>query len=182
MGRLPEPDLRGPSGVRLARGICSVCKDESPSHPGQHGFTLIELLIVTAVAVILAVLGVARYTDHREKVRVQQAVADVLAMSAIIMNYGTDNHALPDSLVDVRLQDRIDPWGRPYVYTNLTTANGHGSARKDKNTNPLNSDFDLYSVGKDGESKLPITPKVSQDDVLRARDGRFVGLASDFDP
>ena len=82
----------------------------------------------------------------------------------------------------MRLQDKLDPWNRPYAYTNLASAAGKGSARKDKKLNPLNSDFDLYSLGKDGESKLPLSPKVSEDDVIRARDGRFVGLAKDFDP
>lgn len=31
-------------------------------------------------------------------------------------------------------------------------------------------------------SVTPLTAKVSQDDVVRARDGLFIGLASDFDP
>ena len=47
---------------------------------------------------------------------------------------------------------------------------------------PKNSDFDLYSMGKDGASVGPLTAKASRDDVVRASDGRFVGLASDFDP
>ena len=45
---------------------------------------------------------------------------------------------------------------------------------------PLNSDYDLYSMGLDGESKKPLSAKVSQDDILRALDGAFVGLAEDF--
>lgn len=165
--------------LRLAR-----TRTKSPYDPScrRRGFTLIELLIAVAVIAVLAALGIPRYADYRERVRVEQAVADVLSMSAQIMNYAIDNHAQPDSLAEVRLDGRLDPWGRPYVYTNLTTASGQGSARKDKNTNPLNSDFDLYSVGKDGDSKLPLSPKVSWDDVIRARDGRFVGLGKDFDP
>lgn len=147
-----------------------------------RGVTLIELLIVSAIFAILTILGVARYQDHKEKVRVQQAVADVLAMSALLMQYANDNHVPPDSLADVRLQSRIDPWGNPYVYTNLTSPSSAGDARKDKNLHPLNSDFDLYSKGKDGDSKTPLSAAVSRDDIIRARDGRFVGLAQDFDP
>jgi len=148
----------------------------------QRGFTLIELLIVSAIMVILVVLGVGRYNDHKEEVRVQQAVADILAMSALLSQYTTDNHAPPDSLADVRLQGRIDPWGQPYVYTNLTLPSSTGAARKDKNLNPINSDFDLYSKGKDQDSKPPLSAVVSRDDIVRARDGRFVGVAKDFDP
>lgn len=149
---------------------------------GQRAFTLTEVLIAVAIIAILAAIGIPYYADYKERIRVEQAVADILGMSAQIMYYANDNRAPPASLADVRLNGKLDPWGRPYVYTNLTTSNGHGDARKDKNLNPLNSDFDLYSVGKDGETKKPLTPKESHDDVIRARDGRFVGLAKDFDP
>ena len=164
---------------RLAR-----TRTKPPPDPScrRRGFTLIELLIAVAVIAVLAAIGIPHYADYRERVRVEQAVADVLSMSAQIMYYAIDNRRPPDSLAEVRLDGKLDPWGRPYVYTNLTTSSGHGSARKDKNTNPLNSDFDLYSVGKDGESKMPLSPKDSRDDVIRARDGRFVGLGKDFDP
>jgi general secretion pathway protein G len=148
----------------------------------QRAFTLTELLIALAVIGILAAIGIPYYADYKERIRVEQAVADILGMSALIMYYANDNRAPPASLAEVRLQGKLDPWGRPYVYTNLMTANGNGDARKDKNLNPLNSDFDLYSVGKDGETRKPLSPKESHDDVIRARDGRFVGLAKDFDP
>lgn len=147
-----------------------------------RGFTLIELLIVSAIFAILIILGVARYNDHKEEVRVQQAVADILSMSALITQYLNDNHTAPDSLADVRLQGKIDPWGHPYMYTNLMSPASAGDARKDKNLHPLNSDFDLYSMGADGDTKRPLTANVSRDDIIRARDGRFVGFAKDFDP
>lgn len=47
----------------------------------------------------------------------------------------------------------------------------------DRSLHPLNSDFDLYSMGKDGNTAKPITAKISQDDIIRANDGGFVGLA-----
>ena len=52
--------------------------------------------------------------------------------------------------------------------------------RKDHNLHPLNSEFDLYSFGKDGQSQSPLTAKASRDDVIWARDGGFVGLAEDY--
>lgn len=55
-----------------------------------------------------------------------------------------------------------------------------GQARKDRNLVPINTEFDLYSSGKDGESRGPLTAKASRDDVVVARDGSFVGLAKDF--
>jgi len=50
----------------------------------------------------------------------------------------------------------------------------------DKFMVPLNTDFDLYSVGPDGESAGPLSAKNSKDDVIRALNGGFVGLASNF--
>jgi general secretion pathway protein G len=55
-----------------------------------------------------------------------------------------------------------------------------GLMRRDRNLVPLNTRFDLYSKGKDGESHPPITAQESWDDVLRANDGSFVGLASNY--
>jgi general secretion pathway protein G len=57
---------------------------------------------------------------------------------------------------------------------------GNGKARKDKFLVPINSDYDLYSDGQDGQSASPLTAKASQDDIVRAANGRYVGLASQF--
>lgn len=55
-----------------------------------------------------------------------------------------------------------------------------GRPRKDRFLHPINSDYDLYSMGKDGESVEPLTARKSHDDVIRANDGSFVGLAVEF--
>ena len=57
---------------------------------------------------------------------------------------------------------------------------GIGGARKDRSMVPINSDFDLYSMGKDGQSVGPLTAQKSHDDVIRANDGGFYGLAANF--
>ncbi|MEQ1517669.1 MAG: prepilin-type N-terminal cleavage/methylation domain-containing protein [Usitatibacteraceae bacterium] len=146
------------------------------------GYTLLEILVAVAVVGILAAQAMGAYDRYKERVRVSQAVMDISMMSVIITAYVTDNGTGPPDLAGVGMQAKLDPWGNPYEYMNLLDVKGKGSSRKDKKLNPLNSDFDLYSKGKDGDSKLPLSPKVSQDDVIRARDGRFVGLAADFDP
>jgi general secretion pathway protein G len=74
----------------------------------------------------------------------------------------------------------LDPWGNPYVYVDLTTA-GISKARKNKNLVPINSEYDLYSKGKDGNSVLALTAASSRDDVVLANDGRFIGLASNYE-
>ena len=85
-------------------------------------------------------------------------------------------------LADVGAGAMRDPWGNPYGYLNLSESGARGQARKDHALVPINTDFDLYSKGKDGVSVGPLTAQPSRDDIIRAADGRFVGLASDFDP
>ena len=53
-------------------------------------------------------------------------------------------------------------------------------ARKDRFLVPINTDYDLYSMGPDGESEPQLHNAVSRDDVIRARDGAYVGLAESF--
>ena len=53
-------------------------------------------------------------------------------------------------------------------------------ARKDRFLVPINSDFDLYSVGPDGETHATLNNPVSRDDIIRAADGGFYGLAEKF--
>lgn len=55
-----------------------------------------------------------------------------------------------------------------------------GSARKDGNLVPINTYYDLCSVGKDGKTKLPLRAKDSHDDIIYANDGDYIGLASEF--
>ncbi|TKB57816.1 MAG: prepilin-type N-terminal cleavage/methylation domain-containing protein [Nitrospira sp.] len=57
---------------------------------------------------------------------------------------------------------------------------GSGQPRKDHFLHPINSDFDLYSMGKDGDSVAPLTAQKSRDDIIRANDGGYYGVASNF--
>lgn len=147
----------------------------------QHdaGFTLVELMLTVAIIGILAAIAIPKYQDYAERAREAQAIQDISGMAAIIGHYFQDERAYPQSLSDVGLAGKIDPWGNSYRYLNLMK-NGNGGARRDKNLNPLNSDFDLYSVGKDGNTKLPISQKDSLDDILRANDGSFIDKAEKY--
>jgi general secretion pathway protein G len=145
-----------------------------------RGFTLMELLLVLTLIGILATIASASYANYMNKVRSAQAVADIATMSAVIQHYALENnYSYPLSLADVGYVGKTDPWGRPYVYYNINRF-GKGGSRKDHALNPLNTDFDLYSVGPDGKTKAQITQKDSLDDILRAGNGSFVGIAADF--
>ena len=153
---------------------------ENRRHTGSlRGFTLIEVMLVILLLGILTAVAAPFYKGYRERVRVFQAVTDVQAMAAAASNYWNDNRAYPSSLADIGCAERLDPWGRHYVYYNVDV-NGKGGARKDHALNPLNTDFDLYSVGADGVSQPQITQKDSLDDIIRASNGGYVGIASGF--
>lgn len=146
----------------------------------HRGMTLVELLIVIAIIGILASIALPAYQDYTEKARITIAVADMSAIAVKAEAYWNDEGAYPPSLADIDEAGKLDPWENPYQYLNLFNKKGKGGNRKDRKLNPLNSDFDLYSMGKDGQSKTQISNKVSLDDVIRANDGKFMGLASKY--
>jgi len=88
------------------------------------------------------------------------------------------NFGPPVSLAAIQRAGMLDPWGYTYIYNPL--AGGSGHERKDKFLVPLNTDYDLYSVGPDGESQGPLNAAASKYDVIRALDGAYFGLAEDF--
>lgn len=135
--------------------------------------------MITALIAVLLSIAVPSYSRYRDKARSSAAAQQIVMMSAAIQAYWKDNSAYPDSLADVGMAGFNDPWGRPYAYYNVD-ANGRGRARKDHALNPLNTDFDLYSAGPDGATQPQISQRRSVDDVIRARNGGFVGIAADF--
>lgn len=137
-------------------------------------------MLAIAILGVLMGIGIAAYDRYAERARVYQAAMDIGAMSVQIKQFETDNGTLPTTLADIGAAGKLDPWKNPYVYTNLSTNGGKGAARKDHKLNPINSDFDLFSMGKDGVFKTQVTHKLSLDDVIRANDGKFIGLAKDF--
>ncbi|MGY3266854.1 prepilin-type N-terminal cleavage/methylation domain-containing protein [Lysobacter sp. HA35] len=144
------------------------------------GLTLLELMLALAVAAVLAVIAQMGYSSIVEKGRVAHAKADIAEFDVLIERYRTGHREYPATIDDFNYDGRLDPWGNPYQYTLLAGINGHGSARKDHKLNPLNSDYDLFSAGRDGVFKTQITQKDSLDDVIRARTGAYIGLAADY--
>jgi general secretion pathway protein G len=128
---------------------------------------------------LLSSLAVPRYRDIIDKARVAKAIGDIKAIQTDLMS----QDSLPPSLAAINRHTMLDPWGRPYVYFKFAIKKGQAppaGARRDKFLVPVNSEFDLYSLGKDGQSAIAFTAKAAHDDVVRANDGGFIGLAKSF--
>lgn len=136
------------------------------------GFTLVELLLALVVSGILATLALNTYSRYMDRLKTMQARNDILHIQLVIQRYYTVKFKHPESLGELTEQiPQLDPWGNPYQYLNITTTKGKGKIRKDHNLVPLNTDYDLYSMGKDGKSVSPLTAKASRDDIVRANNG-----------
>ena len=137
------------------------------------------MVAIGAVA-LLAAIAIPSYRAYVEKAKVSAAIAGILTIADSINRYISVNNTPPADLAAIGKDTVLDPWGRPYVYLSFTGLNGKGKMRKDKNLVPINTQYDLYSVGPDGDSLPPLTAPVSKDDVIMANDGNYVGLASDY--
>ena len=145
--------------------------------------TLVELLIVVAMVGTLAAIGVPAYNNYIEKTKSSHAIQDIRFIEAAIKMYRTEHGAFPETLDQVKSANLSDPWNNPYRYLEIQGKDKDevkGKWRKDHFNVPVNSDFDLYSMGKDGKSKSPFTAHDSRDDIVRANDGLYVGLVSDY--
>ena len=146
----------------------------------NQAFTLIEILVVLAILGILTAAAIPSYSQYIAKARATGAITAMQRISKSIKLYHASTGRYPDSLADVYMDQLKDPWGNPYQYLNVANAKGKGKLRKDRNLVPINSDYDLYSAGPDGKSASPLTAKISRDDIVRAGNGTYYGIAEDY--
>jgi general secretion pathway protein G len=165
---------------REERNVTARWRTHGSRSRKSQGFTIVELLIVVAVLLTICAIAIPNLMAAMDQARIARAVGDIKTLEDEIALYDVINGKLPDDLSQVGYANYHDPWGNPYEYLNHATMKGNGKARKDRFLVPLNSDYDLYSMGKDGQSAAPITAKWSLDDVIRASDGNYLGLASQF--
>jgi len=146
---------------------------------------MIELLITISIVGLLATIATPIFGRYVQKARNAKTVSDIRnTLETGINLYEFTYNSLPVNLAELERGGTIlDPWGHTYEYLSFAAAGPSalkGMARKDKFKVPLNSTYDLYSKGKDGKSESPLTSKLSYDDIIRANDGAYVGLASDY--
>jgi general secretion pathway protein G len=119
----------------------------------QKGFTLIELMLVVIILGVLVAMVVPRMAGRSEEARIAVARADVeLNIPTALKLYELDNGAFPTTEEGINAllsapgtarnwkgpyveKKPLDPWGKDYQY---------------KSPGTHRSDFDLYSLGRDG--------------------------------
>lgn len=168
----------------------------------DRGFTVVEVAIVVVLIGLLAGLAFTSYLRFLDKARITRALAEISSIATVIdasRLFPVDSPP-PDSISEFGLATPNDPWGNPYLYLRIegvfdVTANPRTSGlpavaagprppptdpRKDRFLKPINTDYDLYSSGPDGVSRDSLEHRDSRDDVVRALNGRYIGLAELF--
>jgi general secretion pathway protein G len=174
-------EIFSPNGARSIRRDVMTCVSYS-----KRGVTLIELMLVVCIIGIVSGIAVPAYTGYREKIDAAKGVAEMTGIGLLIDKFYAENNRYPNSLGDIGKGGLKDPWGRNYQYQNnlLIMANDKknkcNGCRKDGPIHPLNTDYDLFSVGKDGKSDDTIRSQPSQDDIVRAFNGSYLGIVKDI--
>lgn len=159
----------------------------------QKGLSLLELLAAMAIVGILTVFATYMFggnglncdepngrPSYTMRAKIAAITADIGEIKLKAERFDLNHSRYPTSLAELGLDGMTDPWGNPYVFTDLTQLNGVGMARKDHNLHPVNTYFDIYSLGPDGVTATPFTSTLGKDDIVMANDGSYFGAACHY--
>jgi general secretion pathway protein G len=193
-------DKYGSNSVSVYLSLLQTCLVPAFLTRGQAqqeycaGFTIVELVIVVAIGVTLSAIGAPYAQMYIHRGRVTQTITDIRGLEKEIILFRTERGRYPgwppnmlETLQEIGRETFADPWRTPYQYRNLADGPHTGKGkpkfcRRDRSYNPLNYDFDLYSVGPDREvpTHNQITANKGADDIVRAANGRYVGEGTKF--
>ena len=168
------------------RSADSTCAEPSPLMPSaisvdaraRNAFTLLELIFIVAIIGVLAGIAAPIYADFKYKAEVATAKAVIREIESGVRLYYYKYNRYPANLEECMSATPLDPWGSPYQYLSSEDDDWNHKYRFDRNLKPLNSDFDLYSMGVDGKTGRNLAASKSDDDVIRAGNGTFVDVAA----
>ena len=147
----------------------------------QNGFTVLELMATIALLGLLAAMAIPAFNGYTERARINRAIGDVSRISVELYRWRTNSNgaSFPVNLAAAGITPGTDPWGNAYTYLRIEGSTV-GERRKDRDLNPVNTDFDLYSNGPDGASNKQFNGGAARDDIVRASNGAFIGIAEDY--
>lgn len=167
----------------LLRHFNGALSDPKKRKARNKALTIVELILVILLLGTILAMSIPIYHRQLEKARVTKAISDIRRCEQDLVEYMMERGTfLPQTLETVRWHNRTDPWGTYYQYLKIEGQEKKvkGQWRKDRWLVPLNSDFDLYSKGKDKQSQPPLTAENSWDDVVRAGNGSYIGLGKEY--
>jgi len=191
--RTPENPTRGAWfwAMRIRGPLNSLRRRLASSQSVEiTGFTIIELLIVMAIISILATIGFIKYSGFIERAKETKAIADIKQIAEWVEEYKERYGEYPPDLTTLKERLNLnsefkDPWDNPYQYVYIAEDDkkdkNKQKARRDRNQKPINTYYDLWSNGADGDYQQQVNGAKSRDDIIRAWDGSFVGLGKDLD-
>ena len=145
----------------------------------QYGVTLLELMAVLAAVAVLGALAIPAFDNYVQRSLAARAIGDIVTISLQLYRWQLNSQMFPATLAEAGIVATTDPWGQPYEYTRVE-GTPDNELRKDHNLHPINTDFDLYSRGPDGDTRKPLTAQASRDDIIRANNGAYVGVAANY--
>lgn len=140
---------------------------------------MIELLIALAIIGILLSFATYLTQEHQERLKNVQAISDVRLLSDEVQIFRVASDRMPTSISELPDGGKLDPWGHAYQFLDIEGNPGSSAIRTSGGT-ALNTDFDLYSMGKDGATSASLGASNSQDDLVRGRNGKYIGLGKEY--
>ena len=114
------------------------------------------------------------------RAKIGQVSGDLGEIHMAISRFELSYSRYPTNLAEVGMDQKRDPWGNPYQYLVVFGRNDVGPVRKDHNLKPVNTGYDIYSMGPDGTTASPFTSTGGKDDIVMANDGDHFGLACQY--
>jgi len=139
--------------------------------PNDSGFTLVELLVVVSIIAILSMTVLTSFSNFKNNAKIYRCMQEIRGIEKEITAFSTDKGRYPLNLSEIGRDTLLDPWGQNYIYSAPT--------RTDVGLT-INTDYDIYSKGPNLDSDISINVAASDDDIIRGRDGGFVGMPIDY--
>ena len=129
-----------------------------------RGFTLIEIMVVVVIIALLAAFIVPRVLDRVDEARITKARGDLQSLETALAMFRLDNARYPTTLqgLEALAKKPEDPairnW-KPGGYIAKISRDPWGNVYRYQLPGVHGREFDLYSLGPDGQEGSPDTDR-----------------------